>query len=257
MLIVDTHSHIYLEQFDDDRDVAIHRAKNAGVSAILLPNINNDSTPKMFRICEQYPNFCFPMAGLHPTDVKEDFKEQLKKVEEQLLDSRIIAIGETGIDLYWDKSTLKEQKMAFDFQIRLACENRLPVVIHSRNSFEAIFEVFKEAKGIMPKGVFHCFSGSIEIAKKVIDLGMLLGIGGVVTFENSKLQDVVATTSLEHLVVETDSPFLAPVPYRGKRNEPAYLTVLLKKIADIKQMTLEAVAEIIYKNSVELFKLKE
>ena len=252
--IIDTHSHIYLQQFDTDRDETVLRAKNAGVSAILMPNIDKDSAPKMFEICDRYPDYCFPMAGLHPTDVKDDYKEQLKCVEQQLSDKRIVAIGETGIDLYWDKSTLKEQKIAFEFQIRLAYENKLPIVIHSRNSFEEIFEVLKKTKTTLPKGIFHCFSGSIEIAKRIIDLGMLLGIGGVITFENSKLQNVISQIPLEHVVVETDSPFLAPVPFRGKRNESAYLVYILQKIAEIKQMKVEDVADIVYRNSVGLFK---
>jgi len=251
--IIDTHSHIYLEQFDNDREEAIERAKTANVTAILMPNIDENSVSQMFKVCDKHPGYCFPMAGLHPTDVKNDYKEQLKFVEKQLIDNRVIAIGETGIDLYWDKSTLKEQKIAFDFQIRLAYESNLPIVIHSRNSIEVIFKVLNDLKEKIPKGVFHCFSGSFEIAKRIIAMGMYLGIGGVVTFENSKLQNVLAQISLEHIVVETDSPFLAPVPYRGKRNEPSYLTYVIQQIAEIKNIPVEDVSEKICRNSVGLF----
>lgn len=251
--IIDTHSHLYTTQFDSDRETVIEEAKKAGISAILLPNINEISAPHMFQLCSRYPNFCYPMAGLHPTDVRLNYLQQFKEIEKQLSDPRIIAIGETGIDLYWDKSTLAEQKLAFEFQLNLAYDRNLPIVIHARKSFDVIFEIIKKQHGRIPKGVFHCFGGNINDAKKVLDLDMYFGIGGVVTFHNSGLQEVVAQLPIEKIVVETDSPYLAPSPHRGKRNDTSYIIYVLQKIAEIKNMTFEETSAIIYKNSVNLF----
>lgn len=254
MQFVDTHTHLYLNAFDNDRDKAIQNAINRGVEYMLLPNIDSASEKEMNELCKAWPDNCFPMMGLHPTSVKENFREELKYVTEELESERnYIAVGEIGIDLYWDKTFLNEQVEALEYQIELAKRHQLPVVIHQRDSFDEIMEVFKGINTENLRGVFHCFTGSREQAESVIDMGFLLGIGGVLTFKNSRLSEVLKEIDLKHIVLETDAPFLAPMPYRGKRNESAYVFLIARKLAEIKGVELNKVAEVTTANAKELF----
>jgi TatD DNase family protein len=255
MFLIDTHTHLYLEEFDSDRREMVERAIQAGVEKMLLPNIDSSSIQGMLELCDAFPENCLPMIGLHPTSVKDNFEEELKLVDEFIEKQKFYAIGETGIDLYWDKSHQKEQNLAFIHQINLAKKYKLPIVIHSRNSFNELFEVLEAQTGPDLTGVFHCFSGNLDQAEKIISLGFMLGIGGVITFKNSGLEKVVDELNLDHIVLETDAPFLAPVPFRGKRNESAYIRIVVEKIAEIKNMTLDAVAEITTANAYQLFKI--
>ncbi len=251
--MIDTHSHIYLPHFDNDRADIIKRAKDSGVEAILLPNIDKSTIEPLRQLCYDYQGYCFPMTGLHPTNVDKDYKSQLTIIEKQLLKNDIIGIGETGIDLYWDKTYIKEQISAFEYQLRLAKETNLPIVIHARESFDTIFKVLDNFGGELPRGVFHCFTGNTKEAKRVIDYGMLLGIGGVVTFKNGGLGEIVKTVSLKNIILETDSPYLAPSPHRGKRNEPSYLSLILKKIAELRNDSTENIDMQTTDNAKSLF----
>ena len=239
MILTDTHTHLYLEQFDEDRDLMIRRAMDTGVRYMLLPNIDRDSIPGLLSLSNSYPEHCLPMMGLHPTSVKNDWKEQLEIVGEWLQRRRFCAVGETGIDLYWDRTHQKEQETAFRKQIRWAREHDLPIVIHSRNSFREIMNILTEEKHDGMRGVFHCFSGTLEEAREAIDLGFMLGIGGVLTYKKSGLDTVMASIGLEHILLETDSPFLPPVPHRGKRNESAWVLFVAQKLALIKGISVE------------------
>ena len=257
MIFIDTHTHLYLNEFSDDLNQVVEKAINKGVKYMLLPNIDSTSIEKMLKLCQTFPDNCFPMIGLHPTSVKSNFENELKIVENYLAKSNFYAIGEIGIDLYWDKTFYKEQLEAMRFQIHLAKERNLPIVIHSRNSFDEVFTVLSELKFPEMRGVFHCFSGSVDQAKKVIaELGFKLGIGGVVTFKNSGLDKVVKEIDLKDIILETDSPFLAPLPFRGKRNESAYTIIIAEKIAAIKNIAIEEVANETTNTALELFKLK-
>ncbi|HMU45265.1 MAG TPA: TatD family hydrolase [Chitinophagaceae bacterium] len=253
MTLIDTHSHIYLGDFDADRDDIIQTSENEGVKRILLPAIDSATHDKMIGLEEIYPGVCVSMMGLHPCSIKADYKSELK-IARDFLDKRtFIAIGETGLDFYWDKTFTKEQYDAFNEQIVWAIQYQIPVVIHSRNSTDECIEVVKGHQKGNLKGVFHCFSGSIEQAQEVIDLGFYLGIGGVVTFKNSGLDKIVKDISLDHLVLETDAPYLAPVPFRGKRNEPSYLKYVLEKLSQIKEADKEEIASITTINAQKLF----
>ena len=255
-MFIDTHTHLYLEEFDPDREDTIRRAISSGTLKMLLPNIDSHSWDTMLQLCRQFPINCYPMAGLHPTSVKADTCEtELLKVEEMLRSEAFVAIGEIGIDLYWDKTFLPEQEEALRRQLKLAKKYKLPIAVHVRNSFKEIWNVLKPETGQELKGVFHCFPGNLAQAQMVIEAGFMLGIGGVVTFRNSGLQDVVKAVGLDHLVLETDSPYLAPVPYRGQRNESSYIPVIAAKVAEITGTTLLQVAEITSKNANKLFKL--
>lgn len=257
MIFIDTHTHLYLDEFSDDLNQVVEKAINKGVKYMLLPNIDSTSIEKMLKLCQTFPDNCFPMIGLHPTSVKSNFENELKIVENYLAKSNFYAIGEIGIDLYWDKTFYKEQLEAMRFQIHLAKECNLPIVIHSRNSFDEVFTVLSELKFPEMRGVFHCFSGSVDQAKKVIaELGFKLGIGGVVTFKNSGLDKVVKEIDLKDIILETDSPFLAPMPFRGKRNESAYTIIIAEKIAAIKNIAIEEIANETTNTALELFKLK-
>lgn len=257
MIFIDTHTHLYLNEFSDDLNQVVEKAINKGVKYMLLPNIDSTSIEKMLKLCQTFPDNCFPMIGLHPTSVKSNFENELKIVENYLAKSNFYAIGEIGIDLYWDKTFYKEQLEAMRFQIHLAKECNLPIVIHSRNSFDEVFTVLSELKFPEMRGVFHCFSGSVDQAKKVIaELGFKLGIGGVVTFKNSGLDKVVKEIDLKDIILETDSPFLAPLPFRGKRNESAYTIIIAEKIAAIKNIAIEEIANETTNTALELFKLK-
>ncbi len=255
MQLIDTHTHLYLPEFDADRDEVVNRAAGNGISKMLLPNIDTNSVKQMLDLVSRYPGICFPMTGLHPTSVKEDYLLQIEKLEKLITENKIIAVGEIGIDLYWDKTFLKEQIISFRRQIRFALQNELPVVIHSRNAFPEVFSVLDEFSGEKLTGVFHAFTGNIYDAEKALNMGFKLGIGGIVTFKNSGLDKIVKEIGPENLILETDSPYLAPVPNRGKRNESSYICIINKKLAEIFNISEEKMAEITYLNSVALFNL--
>lgn len=254
MILTDSHAHLYLEQFDADRQDVIKNAIDNGVRYMLLPNIDKDSIEPMFSLVRDFPDNCLPMMGLHPTSVKGDFAEQLDVIKEWLKKEKFCAIGEMGIDLYWDKSFFAEQQEAFRIQVGLALEYDLPVVIHSRNSFDEIFLLLKEVSHPELRGVFHCFTGNLAQAEYIINMGFLLGIGGVLTYKNSDLAEVVESVPLTKLLLETDAPFLAPSPYRGERNESAYVVEVAKKLAEIKKVSIEEVAEITTRNAQTVFR---
>ena len=253
MIFTDTHTHLYYEKDLELRAALMARCLENKVSRLFLPNVDSESIPLVFSLAEQYPEHCFPMLGLHPCDVKANFKEELATIEREIAQRKVYAIGEIGIDLHWDKTTLSIQKEAFRLQIAWAKQLDLPIVIHCREAFDEIFEILCELKDEKLRGIFHCFSGTLEQAEKVIDLGFYLGIGGVLTYKNSGLDQVVAKIPLEHLVLETDSPYLTPVPFRGKPNESSYLIYVAQKLADIKQISIEDIAEITTQNSKLVF----
>ncbi|WP_206081845.1 TatD family hydrolase [Maribellus sediminis] len=254
-MLIDTHSHIYSEDFTHDRDEALQRAYDSGVKKIILPNIDSGSIRHMLDLSDAYPHFCYPLMGLHPTSVDEDYKEELQAVEYWLEKRKFYGIGEIGIDLYWDTKFKNEQIDAFRHQLKLAKSENLPVVIHVRDSFEETYKIVKEEQDGTLKGVFHCFTGSEKEAKKVIDVGFFLGIGGVLTFKNSDLSQTISEIKLENLILETDSPYLAPVPKRGKRNESSYLVYVAQKVADVYNVPLTQVAEITTANARKLFEI--
>lgn len=254
MILTDTHTHLYSEQFKEDIDEVVQKAIKLGITRFFLPNIDSGYTNALLALAKKYPDNMFRMMGLHPCSVKADYQQELEHVEKMLSAHQVVAIGEIGIDLYWDKTFFKEQQAAFRYQIRLAKANNLPFVIHCRDAFDEIFEILDEENDENMRGIFHCFTGNLEQAQKIINYGgFKLGIGGVVTFKNAGLDKVVEQLDLAHLVLETDAPYLAPVPYRGKRNESAYLTEIATKIASLKQVSLEEVASITTKNSIEVF----
>lgn len=253
MRLIDTHTHIYLEEFDEDREEMIQRALDSGVEQFFLPNIDSSSITRMLDLEEAYPGRCFAMMGLHPCSVKENFKEELAIVREWLDERPFCAVGEIGIDLYWDKTFLEQQKEAFLIQVDWAKELGVPIVIHSREATDILIELVEQAKDERLTGVFHCFSGTEEQARRIIGLGFYLGIGGVVTFKNAGLDKVMEKAGLEHVVLETDSPYLAPVPRRGKRNESAYVRLVAEKLAAIKGISFREVAEVTTKNAERLF----
>jgi TatD DNase family protein len=255
MILTDSHAHLYLEQFEPDRHEVILNAINQGVRYMILPNIDKDSVSPMMDLVRDFPQHCFPMIGLHPTSVGKDYSIHLKAVKEWLKKEKFCAIGEMGIDLYWDKAYFGEQQEAFRIQVNLALEYNLPLVIHSRNSFDEIFALLNEVYTPELRGVFHCFTGTYEQAEHIIELGFMLGIGGVITYKNSGLAEVVEKVGMENLLLETDAPFLAPIPYRGKRNESAYIIEIARKLAEIKGLKVEEVAEITTRNAMELFKI--
>jgi len=253
MILTDTHTHLYSQQFDEDRNEMMHRAMDKGVSRFFIPAIDSSYTEAMLKLENDYPAHVFLMMGLHPTSVKENYQEELKLVKEWLDKRNFYAVGEIGIDLYWDKTFLQQQQDAFKQQIEWAKEKELPIVIHCREAFNEIFEILDEVKDDKLYGIFHCFTGTLEQAKRAIGLNMKLGIGGVVTFKNGGLDKFLSEISLEHIVLETDSPYLAPTPYRGKRNESSYLINVLDKLVDIYNLTPQEIAQITTQNSKEVF----
>ena len=255
MKLIDTHTHIYLPEFDSDRDEAVKRAQENGIVKLLLPNIDIHSVGPMISAEARFPGICHPMAGLHPTSVKEDYLVQLEIMEELWAKHNFIAIGEIGIDLYWDKTFIKEQIYTLRRQIAFALKKSVPVVIHSRESFPEVFTILDEFEGTGLKGVLHAFTGTAVDAERAVRMGFMLGIGGIVTFKNSGLDRIVSHLGPENLILETDSPYLAPVPHRGKRNESSYIILINKKLAEIMGMDEEEVAAITYDNSVRLFDL--
>lgn len=253
MILIDTHSHVYLPEFDGDRQSVIERADKAGIVKILMPAIDSDTHGNMLNTEKQFAKNCLSMMGLHPCSVKENYNVELSIVEDHLAKREFIAVGETGLDFYWDVAFRDQQYDAFQRQIGWALQYDIPVVIHSRNStVECINTIAKHQQGKL-KGVFHCFSGSLQQAQQIIDLGFYLGIGGVVTFKNSGLDKVMKDIELKHVILETDAPYLAPIPFRGKRNEPAYISYVTKKLADIKEMSIEEIAAITTSNAKKLF----
>lgn len=255
MIITDTHTHLYSEAFEKDQDEMMSRALKAGVSRFFVPAIDSTYTAAMYALERKYPEHVFLMMGVHPTHVKEDYKKELNHVKTALAQRKFIAIGEIGIDLYWDKSTLKQQQDTFRIQIQWAKDYQLPIVIHCRDAFDEVFEVLEEEKSEDLFGIFHCFTGTIEQAHRAISYNMKLGIGGVVTFKNGKIDQFLSQIDLSHIVVETDAPYLAPVPYRGKRNESAYIIEVLKKLSLIYGKSKEEIAQITTNNSKDIFKI--
>ena len=253
MQITDTHTHLYLDDFTSDRELLIKEAMDSGVSRFFLPNIDSTSVAALTELSAKHSQHCFPMMGLHPCSVKENWQDEMRLVEKLLAENKYVAVGEIGMDLYWDKTFVKEQETVFRKQVELANHYKLPVSIHSRDSFEELYNILLSAKKEMPCGVFHCFTGNVDQAKRAIDLGFYLGIGGVVTFKNSGLDKVISEIPLEYLVLETDAPYLAPVPFRGKRNLPEHILKVAEKIAEIKNVPLEEVATVTTENSKVIF----
>jgi TatD DNase family protein len=256
MLLIDTHTHLYLDNFTDDRDEVVKRAINQGVSKMLLPAIDRSTFEDMINLSDKYPENCLPMIGLHPTSVKDGFEAELKFVEDELQKGKYIAIGETGIDLYWDSTFSEQQKFAFTKQLRWAKKYKLPIVIHTRDSFNEVYNIVNKEKTDDLNGVFHCFTGTLSEAYKIMDIGFYMGIGGIITFKNSGLAEVCETIPSSSLVLETDSPFLTPVPYRGKRNESSYLNYIASKLADSKRTSASEIIDITTQNANNLFNLK-
>ena len=254
MQLTDTHTHLFASEFDADRAEMINRAVEKNIARFFLPNIDADSIAPMLAMCDAFPDKCFPMMGLHPCSVFNDYEAQLAIIKEWLDKKRFYAVGEIGIDLYHDVTYAEQQKMAFRKQIEWAKELGLPIVIHCRNSFKEVFEIVYELKDEKLRGIFHCFSGTLEEANKIIKLGdFKMGIGGAVTYKNSTLPQVLKDVSLSHIVLETDSPYLTPVPFRGKRNESAYLYYVAEKLAEIYQIPIERIAEVTTRNSFDVF----
>jgi TatD DNase family protein len=257
--LTDTHAHLYSNEFDEDRNEMFKRAFHFGIKRFFLPNIDEESITPMLQLMSDYPNQCFGMMGLHPCSVKENVDEQLKFIEQALNANQFVAIGEIGIDLYWDKTFFEQQKKAFKTQCLWALERNLPIAIHCRNAMQEIIDLLEDLKATTGykstpfKGIFHCFSGNNEEANKLINYGFYLGIGGVLTYKNSGLDKAIEDIDLKHLVLETDAPYLAPVPMRGKRNESAFLRHVAEKLADIKQCSLFDVASITTQNSIQIF----
>ena len=253
MILTDTHTHLYSEAFDDDRAEMMQRAFDNNVQRMFVPAIDSTYTESMLNLEKNYPENVFLMMGLHPTYVKENYLDELSHVKEMLASRKFVAIGEIGIDLYWDKTLLKEQQDAFRTQIQLAKQYQLPIVIHCRDAFDEVFEVLESEKSDDLFGIFHCFTGNLEQAKLAISYNMKLGIGGVVTFKNGKIDKFLNEIDLKHIVLETDSPYLAPTPYRGKRNETSYLTNVVTQLSEIYQVSEEEIAEVTSENSKAVF----
>ena len=253
MIITDTHTHLYAEEFDIDRDEMMLRAINKGVTRFFIPAIDSNYIQKMYALEANYPENVFLMMGLHPTHVKDNYLEELQIVEQELASRKFVAIGEIGIDLYWDKTHLKEQQLAFRRQIQLAKHYKLPIVIHCRDAFDEIFEILEEEKAADLFGIFHCFSGTHKQALQAISYNMKLGIGGVVTFKNGKIDQFINQIDIKHIVLETDSPYLAPIPFRGKRNESSYIVNVVDKLASLYGVSSEEIATQTTENSKAVF----
>ena len=253
MIITDTHTHLYSESFDEDRADMMQRTLDANVKRLFVPAIDSSYTSGMLQLEKDYPNNVFLMMGLHPTHVKDNYEEELNHVIEMLETHKFYAVGEIGIDLYWDKSSLAIQKDAFQRQIQLAKKYKLPIVIHCREAFDEIFNILEAEKSDDLFGIFHCFTGDLEQAKRAISYNMMLGIGGVVTFKNGKIDQFISQIDLKHIVLETDAPYLAPKPYRGKRNESMYVNKVLEKLSDLYNISIEELARITTENSKTIF----
>jgi TatD DNase family protein len=254
---IDTHCHLYVAEFDEDRTEMVNRALNSGVQKMMLPNIDTQSIPGMWKLVNAYPGQCFPMIGLHPCSVKENFMEVLDQMETELQSQAYIGVGETGVDLFWDTTFKNQQIEAFERQIGWAKKHHLPVIIHSRESQDLTIEVIERHYDQDLKGIFHCFSGNQEQIDRIEKLGFKVGIGGVVTFKKAGLEEMLSQIPLSMIVLETDSPYLAPVPYRGKRNEPSYLSLIGQKIAEVTGLSLEEVARITSANAEAVYGKKD
>ena len=254
-MLIDTHSHIYSEDFNSDIDEVLQNAYNNGVKKIILPNINAGTVKRLVDLNKAYPHICYPLIGLHPTSVGEDYKEELQALEYWLDKHDFYGIGEIGIDLYWDKSYLKEQQNAFRYQVKLAKAKQIPIVVHVRESFNEVYSIVQEEQDGTLKGIFHCFTGNEDEAKKITDLGFYIGIGGVLTFKNSNLGKAILNSDLKNLVLETDAPYLAPEPKRGRRNESSYLVYIAQRLAELYNVPVEKVAEITTMNARNLFRI--
>ena len=254
MKIVDSHSHLFLDDFVDDLPQVVKRAQEAGITHIFMPNIDSTTVEAMLKVCTDYDGFCFPMLGLHPTSVDEGYQQELYRLESYLSDTRFVAIGEIGIDLYWDKTYLKEQVMAFEQQIEWALSYNLPVVIHCRDAFDQVYSSLQKFSGSNIQGIWHSFMGTVEEAAAIVEnSNLFIGVNGSVTFKKSSLPSVLPEIPLSRLVLETDSPYLTPIPYRGKRNESAYLRFTLQKVAEIYGCSVEDVAKNTTENALRLF----
>lgn len=255
MILTDTHTHLYSKEFDKDREEVLKRALEEEITRFFIPAIDSSHTEAMYELEKDFPKNIYLMMGLHPTSVKENYEEELQHIEEQFKKRDFYGVGETGIDLYWDRSFLKQQQAAFKYQIQLAKRKKLPVIIHCRDAFDEVFEVLKSEMDDELFGIFHCFTGNLEQAKTAISCNMKLGIGGVVTFKNGGLDKFLDEIPLENIVLETDSPYLAPAPFRGKRNESSYLKIIAEKLSEIYHLDLKEIAEVTTKNSRDIFKV--
>ncbi|MEP7165553.1 MAG: TatD family hydrolase [Ferruginibacter sp.] len=251
-MLIDTHCHLYLEEFRPDIDEVIKRGIAAGIERFYLPAVDSSTTADMLRLEGEYPGVCIPMIGLHPCSVKDNYEQEMRLVNDWLTKRRFAAIGEIGLDFYWDKTFIKEQYGAFNKQIQLAIDHDVPVVIHTRDAMAETIEVIQNYKG-RARGIFHCFGGSLEEAQRIIDLGFYMGIGGVVTYKKSGLAEVIKQIDLQHFVLETDAPYLTPVPFRGKRNESSYLKYIVEKIAEVKELPVQDVSAITTANALKVF----
>lgn len=255
MYWIDSHAHIYSSEFESDRNEAINRSKEAGVNRILMPAIDSSTHENMLRLEDEFPGTCISMMGLHPCSVRKDYEEELRITEEYLGKRKFVAVGEIGLDFYWDVSFKDQQYAAFHRQVEWALYYNIPISIHSRNATDECIEVVRQYQQGRLKGVFHCFSGSLKQAEKLISLGFYLGIGGVLTFKNAGLDKILREVDLAHIILETDAPYLAPVPFRGKRNECSYIPYIAQKLADIKEMPVDGIAQITTANAEKLFGL--
>tara|TARA_B110000305_G_scaffold194327_1_gene218343 strand:- start:717 stop:1493 length:777 start_codon:yes stop_codon:yes gene_type:complete len=256
-MFIDTHTHLYVDAFEEDRKEVVQRAIDNGIELMLLPNIDVATIDDMHMLTKQFPNNCRSMMGLHPGNVKEDWEAQLNTMKDLLFKSdQYIAVGEIGMDLYWDKTFIEEQKKAFAIQVEWAKELNLPIVIHARDAFQEIYEILDDLNDANLRGVFHCFTGSNEDVHRILDFGgFMFGIGGVLTYKNAKIDEVVKTIPLEHIILETDSPYLSPVPFRGKRNESSYLLHVAEKLADVYDLKMNVIERTTTENAIKLFKL--
>lgn len=256
MKLIDTHNHLYLEEFDPEQDALVDVAQKSGIDTLLLPNVDLTTIDRMHDLCDRFPGFAYPMMGLHPTSVNEHYAEALKKIESYLSKRPYCAIGEIGIDLYWDKTYLKEQKIVFEEQLKWSIDMNLPVAIHTRDAYPEVLESIHKVGADKLTGVFHSFTGTIMDLEEIKKLKKFkLGINGVITFKNSKLSETILSTDINNIVLETDAPYLAPVPYRGKRNEPIYIWKTVEKVANTYDLTLDETVEITRKNALDLFKI--
>lgn len=256
MIFIDTHTHLYLHEFNDDRDRVVNSALDAGVLRMLLPNIDGDTLDAMHGLADKYPGNCLPMIGLHPTSVKKGFEKEIEQIRGLAGKRKYWGVGETGIDLYWDRTFAAQQEESFRAHIILAKESGLPLIIHARNSFDELFRVMDRENDDSLRGIFHAFTGNAGQAQNIIEYGFKLGIGGIVTFKNAGLDAVVREIDLKHIVLETDAPYLSPVPIRGKRNEPSYIVHIAEKLAEIQRIPVETIAKVTTDNATSLFDIK-
>jgi TatD DNase family protein len=251
--MIDTHCHLYTTEFSEDIDTVMQRAKEAGVSKCYLPAIDQASIPAMISLANKYPENCFLIAGLHPCSVKENYMTEIEQVKLMLQNEKIYGIGETGLDFYWDKTFIKQQYEALEIQIQLALEHNLPLILHTRDALHETIEVIKKYKNTALRGIFHCFGGSLEQAREIIKTGFYMGIGGIVTYKNAGVAEVLKHVDMQHLVLETDAPYLTPIPFRGKRNESSYLKYIVEKMAITKNISIEEVENITTANAEKIF----